>query len=101
MRDVYPAWPQALGPAECAPMVSGAPVGQERSRPAEVNATLNALDLPPHVIALQLGHRDGGGLVRTNDGHPDAAIARERIRAAFRPAPAVVALPARTEAVAS
>ena len=62
---------------------------------------LNVLDLPPHVIALQLGHRDGGGLVRTNDGHPDAAIARERIRAAFRPAPAVVALPARTEAVAS
>jgi Phage integrase family len=48
---------------------------------------LNVLDLPPHVIALQLGHRDGGGLVRTNYGHPDAAIARERVRQAFAQAP--------------
>jgi hypothetical protein len=51
------------------------------------------LDLPPHVIALQLGHDDGGELVRKLYGHPDSAIARERIRAAFRTVPAVVALP--------
>jgi integrase len=50
---------------------------------------LNVLDLPPHVIALQLGHRDGGGLVRTNYGHPDAAIARERVRQAFEQATAL------------
>ena len=48
---------------------------------------LNVLELPDHVIALHLGHRDGGKLVRTTYGHPDAAIARERVRAAFRQAP--------------
>jgi hypothetical protein len=36
---------------------------------------------------------DGGGLVRELYGHPDAAIAHERVRAAFREVPAVVALP--------
>jgi integrase len=49
---------------------------------------LNVLGLPPHVIALHLGHRDGGELVRTTYGHPDAAIARERLREAFANAPA-------------
>ena len=45
---------------------------------------LNVLELPAHVIALQLGHQDGGKLVRELYGHPDAAIARERTREAFR-----------------
>jgi hypothetical protein len=45
---------------------------------------LNVLDLPPHVIALQLGHTDGGRLIRELYGHPDAALARERTRQAFR-----------------
>jgi integrase len=45
---------------------------------------LNVLELPPHVIALQLGHTDGGRLVRELYGHPDAAFARERVREAFR-----------------
>jgi integrase len=45
---------------------------------------LNVLELPPHVIALQLGHEDGGQLVRELYGHPDAALARERTREAFR-----------------
>jgi integrase len=48
---------------------------------------LNIARLDPHEIALQLGHRDGGELVRTNYGHPDAAMARERIRQAFAEAP--------------
>ena len=48
---------------------------------------LNVLGLPDHVIAAQFGHRDGGQLVRTTYGHPDAAIARERVREAFRQAP--------------
>ena len=47
----------------------------------------NVLGLPDHVIALQFGHRDGGKLVRTTYGHPDAAIARDRVREAFRQAP--------------
>ena len=47
----------------------------------------NVLSLPDHVIALQFGHRDGGKLVRTTYGHPDAAIARDRVREAFRQAP--------------
>jgi integrase len=45
---------------------------------------LNVAELPPHVIALHLGHTDGGRLVRELYGHPDAALARERAREAFR-----------------
>jgi hypothetical protein len=37
-------------------------------------------------------------LVRELDSHPDAAIARERIRAAFRSMPEVVALPSPVKA---
>jgi integrase len=48
----------------------------------------NVLELPDHVIALHLGHRDGGKLVRTLYGHPDEAIARDRVREAYRRAPA-------------
>ena len=33
------------------------------------------------------GHRDGGELVGKPYGHPDAALARERVREAFRQAP--------------
>ena len=43
--------------------------------------------LDPHDIASQLGHRDGGALVRGLYGHPDAAIARQRIQAAYNDAP--------------
>lgn len=53
---------------------------------------LNVLDLPPHVIALQLGHTDGGRLVRELYGHPDAAMARDRVRDAFRDAAQVTPL---------
>lgn len=53
---------------------------------------LNVLELPPHVIALQLGHQDGGRLVRELYGHPDAALARQRTREAFKSAPRVTAL---------
>jgi hypothetical protein len=45
---------------------------------------MNVLGLEPHLIALQLGHTDGGQLVRELYGHPDAAIARDRVRKAFR-----------------
>jgi hypothetical protein len=45
------------------------------------------LELDARDIALQFGHQDGGELVRTLYGHPDAALARERIREAFRNAP--------------
>lgn len=54
---------------------------------------LNVAELPDHVVAAQLRHDDGGTLVRELYGHPDAAIARERIRAAFRDVAPVVALP--------
>ena len=53
---------------------------------------LNVLELPPHVIALHLGHTDGGRLVRELYGHPDAALARERTRKAFRSVAAVTTL---------
>lgn len=49
---------------------------------------LNVLELAPHVIALHFVHRDGGELVRKNYGHPDAALSRERVREAFKSAPA-------------
>jgi integrase len=61
---------------------------------------LNVLQLPPHVIALHLGHVDGGRLVRELYGHPDAALARERTREAFRSVASVAALPAPAEASA-
>lgn len=48
----------------------------------------NVLGLPDKDIALHLGHRDGGKLVRTTYGHPDEAMAREKLREAFRTAPA-------------
>lgn len=54
---------------------------------------LSVLELPPHVIALHLGHEDGGKLVRELYGHPDAAMARERTREAFRSVAPVAALP--------
>jgi hypothetical protein len=41
------------------------------------------LGLPLHVIAEQLGHRDGGKLIVDTYGHPDAAVARQRIREAY------------------
>ena len=44
---------------------------------------LNVLGLPPHIIAEQLGHRDGGKLIVDTYGHPDAAVARRRIRDAY------------------
>ena len=43
---------------------------------------LNVLELEPHVIAEQLGHRDGGRLVVQLNGHPDKARARRKIREA-------------------
>jgi integrase len=44
---------------------------------------LNVLRLPPHVIAIQLGHKDGGKLVIELYGHLDEGVARERIREAY------------------
>lgn len=55
---------------------------------------LNVAQLPDHVVAVQLRHDDGGTLVRQLFGHPDA-IARERIRAAFRDVAPVTAPPGR------
>jgi len=49
--------------------------------PAEARAAVIA------AIAAQLGHRDGGKLVRTNYGHPDARIARDKVREAYRSRP--------------
>jgi hypothetical protein len=43
---------------------------------------LNVLELEPHVIAEQLGHRDRGKLVVQLYGHPDKASARRKIREA-------------------
>jgi integrase len=54
---------------------------------------LNVCELPEHVVAQQLRHDDGGTLVRQLYGHSDAAIARDRIRAAFRDTATVTALP--------
>jgi integrase len=47
----------------------------------------NVLELEARDIALHFGHQDGGELVRKLYGHPDAALARERVREAFRQAP--------------
>ena len=43
---------------------------------------INVLGLEPHVVAEQLGHKDGGKLVIRLYGHPEASRAREKIRKA-------------------
>jgi integrase len=43
---------------------------------------LLARGLTPADVALQLGHQDGGRLVQTLYGHPDQALARDRIKLA-------------------
>ena len=48
---------------------------------------VGTLELDARDIALHFGHRDGGELVRKLYGHPDAGLARERVREAFRQAP--------------
>lgn len=57
--------------------------------------SLNVLGLAPHVIAEQLGHKDGGELIVRTYGHPDAAIARRRIRDAYKARDNVRQLPTR------
>jgi hypothetical protein len=53
----------------------------------------NVLELDARDIALHFGHQDGGELVRKLYGHPDAELARQRVREAFRQArPAPVPL---------
>jgi integrase len=47
---------------------------------------LNVLELPPHVIALHFGHRRRQAPAH-DLRHPDAKLARERVREAFRQAP--------------
>lgn len=39
--------------------------------------------LPPHVVANQLGHTDGGALVQRLYGHPSERGMREQVRLAF------------------
>ena len=39
--------------------------------------------LPPHVVANQLGHTDGGALVQRLYGHPSERGMRDQIRLAF------------------
>jgi integrase len=51
---------------------------------------LNILGLEPAVIAVQLGHKDGGKLVELLYGHRDQNLAREKIRQAYRARPANV-----------
>lgn len=43
---------------------------------------LNVLELAPHIVAEQLGHKDGGKLIVELYGHPDKARARRLIREA-------------------
>jgi len=47
-------------------------------------AGLNGLELPAHVIAEQLGHRDGGTLVTQLYGHPDARRSRRKIHEGYQ-----------------
>jgi len=44
----------------------------------------NVLELKDKDIALHLGHRDGGKLVRTLYGHPDEKMAADKVREAYR-----------------
>jgi integrase len=48
---------------------------------------LHERGLSPEDVAIQLGHRDGGGLVRRLYGHPDEDRVRDRIALAFAEVP--------------
>lgn len=61
--------------------------------------SLNVLGVPPHVVADQLGHKDGGRLIISVYGHPNSAVARQRLRDAYSERPNVRALPTRREAI--
>ena len=53
-----------------------------------LTVTLNVLETKSNDEArVKALEGDGGKLVRTNYGHPDARIARERVREAFKRAP--------------
>jgi hypothetical protein len=43
----------------------------------------NVLELPPDVVAQQLGHKDGARLVAKLYGHLEGKVARRRIREAY------------------
>jgi integrase len=45
---------------------------------------LMELGLPPHVVAMQLGHTDGGALVQRLYGHPSERLMLDQIHEAFR-----------------
>ncbi len=59
---------------------------------------LNVLDLEPHVIASQLGHRDQGELVVQLYGHPSETRNRAKILDAFEQAEKVVDLASKRKA---
>jgi integrase len=45
---------------------------------------VNELDIDPADVAFQIGHTDGGRLVRSTYGHPEEKRARDRMQEAFR-----------------
>jgi integrase len=45
---------------------------------------INELELDSEDVAIALGHTDGGDLVRKLYGHRDAALALDRVRAAYK-----------------
>lgn len=49
--------------------------------------SLNVLELEPHIVAEQLGHRDGGRLIIQLYGHPEQKRALRRIREAWNSGP--------------
>jgi hypothetical protein len=62
--------------------------GGSESREVQRIRGPSTLELDARDAALHFGHQDGGELVRKLYGHPDARLARERVREAFRLAPA-------------
>ena len=71
------AAPPGSGTSRCTPARATSSAGTRSTSCGSTRTTS-----PP-----QLGHRDGGALVRSLYGHPDAVIARERIQAAYEDAP--------------
>ena len=73
--------------------------GREKVEPYELRhaAATNLMHrgLPPHVVAAQLGHSDGGALVQRLYGHPEEGRMRDQVHLAFAGWEASEAQPAR------
>ena len=76
-RTIGPRRGRITGIASAAPPGSGWSTSTRRPATTSAGTPSTSWAYPTMSSQLQFGHRDGGKLVRTTYGHPDAAMARD------------------------